>query len=214
MFTNPETFLTHARTLAQVLIGCCLVWHAAQAQTIDEITDLQRQKVLAELKRQVRDEVRKDADTDSLFRPPPISGPRVSPQPDAAVPPEVVAIFGVRSDSLVAVVNEPDARNVRMRVGDSTPGGWTVEKISSSAVTFTRPGHSNKAAAPKGKNKSVPQQPPSEISVLVAWGRNSQTAMYQLPPAAMGYPPGNTTLFIPAPLPPATGARLPTSLPN
>lgn len=132
------------------------------AQTIDEIAELQKQKTVAELRGQIKSE-----------SPAPIpveARPTVVRAQPPLAPPAVVSIFGLNPDALQAAISDGASQNIRIRVGDETPSGWTVERITRSAVTFTRPNRDLNARAKK-------DGPTSLRRVTVAWGVSQSTVI-------------------------------------
>ena len=147
----------------------------ALTQTIDEIADLQKQKTVSELRTQMK----QDAPPAALEVRPAVV--RVQQQ---VPPPAVVSIFGVSADNLQASISEGAAPNIRVRVGDETPSGWTVERISRSAVTFARSGQEVVAKSKSERSSTLRR-------VTVAWGTSQSTVLADqraAAPVAAGIP--------------------------
>lgn len=126
--------------IAVVLMG---VAGAAGAQTIDEISNLNRLKVVKEL----RDKAI-GPDKSGVPGMPAISAPgavpgmpvpgAVSPAPiaPARTTPMLMGIYGVGT-ALVAELEE-DGYTTQYRKGDVTAGGWTVRRIDGSRVSLSK----------------------------------------------------------------------------
>jgi type IV pilus biogenesis protein PilP len=143
------------------------LFQAAQAQTIDEIAELNREAALAEAKGRIA--AAKKADTPAtpsaptpgplgsapgMPLPPSMAMPSVMPawtpivqKANSKRPPTLMAIYGV-GHSLIAELSE-GGFEAKYREGDKTPAGWTIARIEKRNVDITRPGRS------KGKASKV-----------------------------------------------------------
>lgn len=173
------------------IAGACLLLAcaASSAQTIDEISELNRQAAIAEARSKI--ELAKKAGggsgTSASSGPTPSMSP-ASPLPAGSAgapaapaarptwkmvpakkapptPPALIAIYGV-GGSLIAELSD-EGREGRYREGDKTPGGWTVSRIDRRNVDVTRPGRGKESAKAEkvalafGTKIEVPKEPVS-----------------------------------------------------
>lgn len=135
MFKNNKFFI-----FSIVFYGAMIMSGTVSSQTpgsIEEIAELNRQKVISDLRKQIDSskssdkslEVAKDVATK-------IAQTRKENESDQI--PEVVSIYGVRPDALYAVISNVGNRNMRVRVGESSANGWEVEKITPTFVVFRK----------------------------------------------------------------------------
>lgn len=122
-----------------IILGLMTAFGAfAQASgSIEEIAELNRQKVVTELKKQIDSSKAADRALDAVKE----ANLRMNQPPKenlADQAPEVISIFGVRADALQAVISTATSRNMRVRVGEFSANGWEVEKITPNFVTFRR----------------------------------------------------------------------------
>jgi type IV pilus biogenesis protein PilP len=145
MFANDFSRWHRAASWTSLLMILAALAPASQAQTIKEISDLQKAKVLADLKKQLAqaNEAAMGSVVAMAPRAPAPAAPAfaavaprvVEDEPRAAL--AVTAIYGV-GDALTAAVSDNNSRSVRMAVGERTASGWLVEGITRSGVTFSR----------------------------------------------------------------------------
>lgn len=130
MYVNLKTASCVRAAFAGALFGVVFMSHA---QSVDEITELKKKQLLAEMKKGTVEE-RPSAVV--VIQQPKIKPAPVEPKlnvPDFGV----VSIAGKNPASLTAVIFENGSRNVRISVGETTPSGWLVERITPSGVTFS-----------------------------------------------------------------------------
>lgn len=172
MFANDFSRWHRAASWTSLLMVLAALAPTSQAQTIKEISDLQKAKVLADLKKQLAQA--NEAAMGSMGsvvamapRAPAPAAPAfaavaprvVEDEPRAAL--AVTAIYGV-GDALTAAVSDNNSRSVRMAVGERTASGWLVEGITRSGVTFSRvlppraapPAEPPRAASQRGNSNS------------------------------------------------------------
>lgn len=178
MYANPKS-----RRFAQVALVTALFGSlcASHAQSVDEITELKKKQLIAEMKKGTVDE----RPSTVLV----VQQPKVAPAPETpklTVPDfGVVSIAGRNPSSLTSVIFEGNSRNIRVVVGDMTPSGWLVERITPSAVTFSHalPPENMKPSAVKpsakdrksAKAKAAPVAVETEVKyqrVTVGFGAN------------------------------------------
>jgi hypothetical protein len=177
------------------LLAGAAVFGVVHSQTIEEITDLNKQKVVAELRKQV-DAAKADSSRDLLNS----SRSQIPATKEVSKDrlPDIVAIYGQRPDALIAILNDGGTRNVRMRAGDFTSSGWEIEKISPSTITLRKETPSNKKKKiKKDASPDVDQRTFKRMSV--SWNNSTPTPVMvtggaaQLPPVptqsspVMGY---------------------------
>lgn len=169
--------------------GACLLLAcaASSAQTIDEISELNRQAAIAEARSKI--ELAKKAG--GATAPAPSSGPMAGMPPGTALPqgsavapaapatrpswkmvpakkapaspPVLIAIYGVGANLIAELSDE--GREGKYREGDKTPGGWTITRIDRRNVDVTRPGRGkqptkdDKVALAFGTKIEVPKEP-------------------------------------------------------
>jgi hypothetical protein len=196
MYANPKSRRFAQVALVTALFGALSVSHA---QSVDEITELKKKQLIAEMKKGTVDE---RPNTVVVMQ-----QPKVAPTPEApklAVPDfGVVSIAGKNPSSLASVIFEGNSRNIRVVVGDMTPSGWLVERITPSAVTFSHalPPENIKSSVTKtsvkdrksAKTKAAPAVAETEVKyqrVVVGFGANptprtpAMNAMTAAPAAA------------------------------
>lgn len=194
-------------------VGVCLaaLCGTVAAQTIDEISELNRQAVIAEAKSKI--EAAKRAGGGSVSTPtPPASGvpgiplgagqPVGAPAPAApawkAVPPKkertpapvLMAIYGV-GGNLIAELSDAGFEG-KYREGDKTPNGWTISRIEKRNVIVTRPGSSKgkgKAATPE--TVSLPFGVKTEVpKETVSVARDQTPGNFSMPPLPPSFTAG------------------------
>jgi len=128
----------------------------AQAQTVDELSDLNRQAMLAEAKAKL---VKKPDSLQSggqLATPPgalagsataspetqPVNRRTLAAKAPDAPPPVLVAIYGIGNSMVTELAD--GGMEAKYREGGKTPSGWTVTKIEKRLVTLARPGAKGK----------------------------------------------------------------------
>jgi len=176
------------------------LFHAAQAQTIDEIAELNREAALAEAKGRITAAKKAEApappsaptpgslgSAPGMPLPPSMAMPGGMPawtpivqQPSGKRPPTLMAIYGV-GRSLIAELSE-SGFEAKYREGDKTPAGWTVTRIEKRNVEITRPGRS-KGKASKVERISLPFGTKAEIP------RESDSASSDTSQGKYGVPP-------------------------
>ena len=150
MYVNRKTNCVQL-ALAGALFTVALLTHA---QSVDEITDLKKKQLLAEMKKNTVEE-----------RPSAVvvvQQPKIKPVPEIPklIVPDfgVIAIAGKNPAALSAVIHEGGSRNIRVNVTDTTPSGWLVERITPSNVTFSHvlpPKIKNSIAAKLGSKERI-----------------------------------------------------------
>lgn len=183
------------KLVATVLLGVCGL---ASAQTIDELTDLNRQVMLADAKAKL--EKKKDAPAAPVSAigqaMPPVTA---MPSVDVAaggkhtVPvkkiehsaplPVLVAIYGVGGVLMTELADS--GFEAKYRAGDRTPSGWTVSRIDKRLVYVTRPlkGSALRTVLlPFGVKLDEPRDREKEVVVTTAGGLN-------MPPLPPSFPP-------------------------
>lgn len=153
---------------------------AAQAQTIDEIAELNREAALAEAKSRIAAAKKTELPaTPSAPTPSPLGSVPGMPLPPSMAmpagtpawtpivqkanskrPPTLIAIYGV-GHSLIAELSE-GGFEAKYREGDKTPAGWTIARIEKRNVDITRPGRA-KGKASKVERISLPFGTKAEI---------------------------------------------------
>lgn len=110
-----------------------LLCSVTNAQTIDEVSELQRKATMSKIKRE-----------SGMNEPGPVS-PQMLKQAKIEgkpvfVPPNfaVVSIGGSSPTTLTATIAETGARNLRLRVGEQTRSGWTVARITPQSVYLSK----------------------------------------------------------------------------
>ncbi|MFM2083208.1 MAG: hypothetical protein RLY95_26 [Pseudomonadota bacterium] len=110
-----------------------LLCGVAVAQTIDEVSELQRKATMSKIKRE-----------SGMSEPGPVSPQMLRQAKSEAkpvfVPPNfaVVSIGGSSPTTLTATIAETGARNLRLRVGEQTRSGWTVARITPQSVYLSK----------------------------------------------------------------------------
>lgn len=133
------------RALTVFLASMCGI---ASAQSIDELSDLNRQAMLADARAKL--DKKKDlpaaapnglpAGAPGIAGAPPATGAPKRPsvqKPPPAPPPALVAIYGV-GGRLITELNDRGFES-KYREGDRTQSGWTVSRIERRQVAMTRP---------------------------------------------------------------------------
>lgn len=174
--------------------------NSAAAQTLDEITQLQRAKVAAELSKKQQEAMPIASVT---LAPMTLAqgGALASAGRTAQEPaPIVVAIYGLASNLSAAIMQSSGERPLHMREGEQTPSGWVVQRITPSGVHFVRASNdqttsANKTATKQGRKASprvmfVPWMPTSLVSPSGA----------QAMPA-LASPVGGLSTLLPVPMP-------------
>jgi type IV pilus biogenesis protein PilP len=180
------------KMVAAVLLGVCGL---ASAQTIDELTDLNRQAMLADARAKL--DKKKDAPATpgsavGQVMPPALAMPPVNaaagvkhsgPVKKAEQPvpvPVLVAIYGMGGALMTELADS--GFEAKYRLGDRTPSGWTVSRIDKRLVAVTRP---EKGSAfrtvllPFGVKLDEPREKEKEVVVTTAGG----LSMAPLPPS-------------------------------
>lgn len=151
MFKN-KNFSKYSIYIIGAMISCGSA-SSQQLGTIEEIAELNRQKVISDLRKQIdlgktsdkSLEVTKEASS-KIIHP-------IKENVDDQIP-EVVSIYGVRPDALYAVISNVGNRNMRVRAGESSANGWEVEKITPTFVVFRKAQKSN-SSTKSGSKKIV-----------------------------------------------------------
>lgn len=183
--------------LASALFGVVLVAHA---QSVDEITDLKKKQLIAEMKKNSSVEERPSAVVV-------VQQPKVKPvteEPKLIVPEfGVIAIAGKNPVSLAAVIIENGSRNVRVYAGETTPGGWLVERITPSAVTFSHvlPPKNNNLSAGKLNLKNQKQDIGTEIEYKKITVGIGAISVPRVPQVNSALPPIPWPAMVPAIMP-------------
>lgn len=185
------------KVLAAALLGLCGL---ATAQTIDELTDLNRQAMLADARAKL--EKKKDAptapgSTAGQPMPPGLPTPAVSSTNNGAVkrsttekkvdhsaPPVLVAIYGVGGVLMTELSDS--GIEAKYRVGDRTPSGWTVSRIEKRLVSVTRPQKGSgfqTASLPFGVKLDEPREKEKEVVVTATGGMS----LPPLPPSFQSF---------------------------
>lgn len=185
------------KVLAAALLAVCGV---AAAQTIDELTDLNRQAMLADARAKL--EKKSDAPTAGGSavgqpKPPGLPIPAVSSTDSGAVkrsptakrvdhsaPPVLVAIYGVGGVLLTELSDS--GFEAKYRVGDRTPSGWTVSKIEKRLVSVTRPQKGSgfqTASLPFGVKLEEPREKEKDVVVTATGGMS----LPPLPPSFQSF---------------------------
>jgi len=181
------------RALTVFLAGVCGV---ASAQSIDELSDLNRQAMLADARAKL--EKKKDLPAPAPNGAPlgapgaagaplpmPVAQKRVSAPQKAALPPapELVAIYGV-GGRLITELNDRGFEG-KYREGDRTPSGWTVSKIDRRQVAMTRPQKKapgfETVSLPFGVKLEEPKEKEKEVSPTSGGG-------FSMPPIPTSFP--------------------------
>jgi hypothetical protein len=177
---------------------------AQTGATIEEIADLNRKKVVVDLKKQI--DAGKPVEVAIKSAAAPIF---VAKKPDPAdLVPDVLAIFGARPDQLSAVLSSPGQRDVRVVAGEGVTGGWVVERINTGNVVFrlAEPDQGKASAKKAAKGAPTVEPVPTYRRVTVAVG----SQRHVLPsPAVAAAPSAGSNLPPPSPL----MMQLPTPLP-
>lgn len=191
------------------VVGVCLaaLCGAATAQSIDEISELNRQAAIAEVKGRIA--AAKRAEGGSAPAAPASSGspaggppgmtpgapvmPGSAPAPAApawkpmvvkkarAQPPVLVAIYGVGTNLMVEL-SEAGFEG-KYRQGDKTPGGWTISHVDKRLVTVTRPGSGTGKAAVKAETVALPFGAKTEVpKETVSVSREPTPGNFSMPP--------------------------------
>ena len=190
--------------IALALSAVCANALAQTGATIEEIADLNREKVVVDLKKQI--DAGKPAEV--AIKPaaaPVIVAKKANP---ADLVPDVLAIFGARPDQLSAVLSSPGQRDVRVVAGEVITGGWMVERITTGNVVFrlAEPAQGAASAKKPAKGAATAETAPTYRRVTVAVGsqRHARPA-----PAVAAAPSAGSNLPPPSPL----MMQLPTPLP-
>jgi len=128
MYANRQTkIIAAASGILALLCG------VTAAQTIDEVSELQRKATMSKIKRE-----------SGMGEPSPVMSSmpkqaKAEAKP-AFVPPNfaVVSIGGSSPTTLTATIAETGARNLRLRVGEQTRSGWTVARITPQSVYLSK----------------------------------------------------------------------------
>ena len=198
------------RTSALLLLALSVVCANALAQasaTIDEIAELNRKKVVADLKKQIESSKLAEVDLKPVATPV-LESKKVDP---ADLIPDVTAIFGPRPDQLSAMLSSPGQRDVRVVSGDVITGGWVVERINTGHVVF----RSDEVGTSKASSKRAPKRAVS-TEAAPTYRRVTVAVGSQRHPRAVstiaGAPAQVASLPLPSPLP-LSMMQLPTPLP-
>lgn len=184
------------------LLGVCLALscHVAPAQTIDEISDLNRQAAIAEAKARLAAAQKSNSPgvpstqgsgpqgpVSSLPLPQGMASSANAPtwtsvvrSHDRKSPPSLIAIYGVGT-RLIAELGE-GGFEAKYREGDKTPSGWTIARIDKRNVDLTRPNRA-KGKASKVERVSLPFGTKAEIP------GNSNAAINEPTSGKYGMPP-------------------------
>lgn len=168
------------------------------AQTIDELSDLNRQAMLAEARAKL--EKKKEApaaapggpfapasvpSVGSTVAPPAVvsSRPPAQRRSEKSPAPGLVAIYGV-GGSLITELTDSGFES-KYREGGRTPSGWTVSKIERRQVTMTRPQGKGSGiesvTVPFGVKLDEPKEKEKETASSAATG-------YTMPPLPSSFP--------------------------
>lgn len=140
----------------------------AHSQTLSEISDLQKAKVIADLKKQIA------SANDATPQPASAGAIQASSQAlrkvesEQSPAPSVLAVYGT-GDELAAAISESGGKAIRVKAGDRTPEGWVVERITRSGVSFVR----TTSTDAQHKRKAEKQMQVKELRVHVAWSQPS-----------------------------------------
>lgn len=118
------------KSKAGVALAVGLLSLAAHAQTIEEITALQRKKLINELTKDIGNAM-------------PLTAPAaLAPVKREPAKPVVVGIGGDPSDPkrFTVSVTEGERAAIDYRVGETTAEGWRVVRIGKRDASFSRPG--------------------------------------------------------------------------
>ncbi|MGT2457764.1 hypothetical protein ACU4GI_33210 [Cupriavidus basilensis] len=146
----------------------CLAAAAANAQTIEEITTLQRKKLVSELTKAI------ETMTPATARV--LPAPVVKPQPTRPI---LAGISGDPGDTrrLTISVIEGERAAADYRVGEMTADGWQVTRIGRRDATFTRRDNGRPVSltveytgAPVRSSVAAPSYQPTQMAVPVATG--------------------------------------------
>jgi type IV pilus biogenesis protein PilP len=181
---------TNKNVIAAILFGIC---GFVNAQTIDELSDLNRQAMIADAKAKLNKG--NNAPVAPGVGGSPLGGtlpaglamPTASNSPGQSTPsakrsdrpsrvPGLVAIYGI-GGALITELSD-GGFEAKYRQGDRTPTGWTVSRIESRLVSITRP--------KKGKRYETVMLP---FGVKLDEAKESEKEVLVTRPSGMNMPP-------------------------